>query len=50
MPYHVLFCDDYIDLFVFVSFPIMIQLQNDITLEDIIINSLAKSFLIKENT
>ena len=42
MPYHVLSCDDYIDLFMFVSFTIMIQPQNDINWEDIIINSLAK--------
>ena len=42
MPHHVLSCDDYIDSFMFVSFTIMIQPQNDINCEDIIINSLAK--------
>ena len=48
MSYHVLSCDDYIDLFMFVSFTIMIQPHNDINWEDIMINSLAK-FFIKEN-
>ena len=42
MPYHVLLCDEYIDLFMFVSFIIMTQPQNDINYEVIIINSLAK--------
>jgi len=47
MPYHVLLCDEFIHLFMFISFTIMIQPQNDINWEDIIINSLAKSLLKK---
>ena len=42
MPYHVLLCDDYMDLFMFVSFKIMIQPQNDTNWEDIIISLLEK--------
>ena len=38
MPYHVLLCDDYIDLFIFVSYKIIIQLKNDTNWKDVIIS------------